>query len=143
MLVDFLATLVFLELAAVAALHVYWAFGGLWPGTDVASLVRTVVGVKDMRAMPSRPLTLAVAVALGAAGLPPLVKASLLPVFLPAGLVQACLLLVGAIFALRGIAPYLPMGKQHPVEPFATLDRRLYGPFCLAAALEYTVLWAS
>ena len=139
---DILAMVIFSELAAVAALHVYWAFGGLWPGTDAESLVRTVVGVKDMRAMPSRPLTLAVAAALVAAGLPPLVKASLLPAFLPAGLVQACLLLGSAVFALRGVASYLPLGKQHPVEPFATLDRRLYGPFCLAAALEYATLWA-
>lgn len=143
MLLTFLAMAIAVELAAVAALHVYWAFGGLWPGADVESLVRTVVGVKDMRAMPSRPLTLAVAAALVAAGLPPLAKALLLPTFLPAGLVQACLLLVGAIFALRGVAPYLPLGKQHPVEPFATLDRHLYGPFCLATALEYAALWAS
>ena len=143
MLVTFLAMVIAVELAAIAALHVYWAFGGLWPGANVESLVRTVVGVRDMRSMPSRPLTLAVAVALGAAGLPPLVKASLLPLFLPAGLVQACLLLVGAVFALRGIAPYLPFGTPHRVEPFATLDRRLYGPLCLVTALAYAALWAS
>ena len=142
MLMPFLAMAIAVELAAVAALHVYWAFGGLWPGTDVDSLVRTVVGVKDMRAMPSRPLTLAVAMALVAAGLPPLVKASLLPGFLPPGLTQVCLLLGAAVFALRGVAPYVPIGKQHPVEPFVSLDRRLYGPFCLVAAVEYAVLWA-
>ncbi|EKO39130.1 MAG: hypothetical protein B193_2156 [Solidesulfovibrio magneticus str. Maddingley MBC34] len=143
MVVTFLAMAIAVELAAIAALHVYWAFGGLWPGTDVESLVRTVVGVKNMRAMPSRPLTLAVAMALFAAGLPPLAKASLLPLFLPAGLVQACLLLVGAVFALRGVAPYLPFGTPHRMEPFATLDRRLYGPLCLVTALAYAVLWAS
>ena len=143
MLVTFLAMAIAVELAAIAALHAYWAFGGLWPGTDVDSLVRTVVGVKDMRAMPSRPLTLAVAMALVAAGLPPLAKASLLPVFLPAGLVQACLVFVGAVFVLRGLVPYLPFGKPHRVEPFATLDRRLYGPLCLVTALAYAALWAS
>jgi len=140
---DILAMAIFIELAAIAALHVYWAFGGLWPGTDVESLVRTVVGIKDMRTMPSRPLTLAVAAALVAAGLLPLGKAWLLPALLPAGLVQVCLLLGGAVFALRGLAPYLPIGKQHPVEPFTTLDRRLYGPFCLLVALEYAALWVS
>lgn len=143
MLVTFLAMAIAVELAAIAVLHVYWAFGGLWPGTDVDSLVRTVVGVKDMRSMPSRPLTLAVAMALMAAGLPPLAKASLLPAFLPLVLVQACLLLGGAVFTLRGVAPYLPFGTPYRVEPFATLDRRFYGPLCLVTALEYAVLWAS
>jgi hypothetical protein len=36
-----LAALLFL---GIAALHAYWALGGLWPGHDADSLFRTVVG---------------------------------------------------------------------------------------------------
>jgi hypothetical protein len=40
-------------LAAIAALHLYWGFGGFWPGTDEASLVDMVVGARPGSPMPS------------------------------------------------------------------------------------------
>ena len=46
-----------------------------------------------------------------------------------------------AVFLLRGIAGFLPAWRRkHPLEPFATLDGRMYSPLCLAVAAGYAVL---
>ncbi|WP_163602926.1 DUF3995 domain-containing protein, partial [Klebsiella pneumoniae] len=62
------AWLVFIVLTIVAALHLYWGFGGLWPARDQLSLARTVVGSKGISAMPSRGVTVVVAALIFTAG---------------------------------------------------------------------------
>ncbi|MEW5854033.1 MAG: DUF3995 domain-containing protein, partial [Myxococcota bacterium] len=54
-------------LALVAALHVYWAAGGKWPGTDDESLARTVVGGPPGMRAPGPAACLAVALVLAVA----------------------------------------------------------------------------
>lgn len=64
-------------LFALAGVHLYWAFGGRWPGHDEASMVEHVVGrTRGMRA-PGPAASIAVALALAVGGV--LVAATLLP----------------------------------------------------------------
>jgi len=115
----------------------------LWPGKDALSLSKTVVGVADMRLMPPGWLTLLVAALLLVAGLAPLVKAGLLPAVLSAAWTQLCLGVLAAVFGLRGLAAYVPNWRRKPrVEPFATLDRRCYGPLCLCLSVGFWLVWS-
>ena len=52
---DYTALIAAASLLAIAALHVYWAFGGYWPGHDARSLVVTVVGEPPEKPVPSTP----------------------------------------------------------------------------------------
>jgi Protein of unknown function (DUF3995) len=132
----FLSLLTFLlplVLFAIAGLHGYWGLGGLWPGHDEVSLARTVVGSKGITRMASPTACFAVTVLLIGVGLWPLFMAGVLPAFWPHWLT----LLAGWGFVLvffgRGLAAYVPAFRLlAPEEPFASLDRQLYGPLCLA-----------
>ena len=133
-----LAVLLAATLFALAAIHLYWGFGGRWPGHDEASMVEHVVGrTRGMRA-PGLVASTAVALALAAGGV--LVMASLVSTAWDPQLKTARWALL-AVFAGRGLATYVP-SMFHYAEgtPFATLNRRAYGPLCLAIALGLLVL---
>jgi hypothetical protein len=140
-----LGTLVALVLAlllwALAALHAYWGNGGLWPEDNELSLARRVVGAPDIRTMPSPTASYIVAGALFFAGLWPLVTVGVLPPIIPGEL----LILAGyglmLVFLGRGIAAYTDAFRRlFPEEPFATLDRQLYGPLCLLIGIGFAFL---
>lgn len=121
-------------LMAIAALHLYWGFGGVWPGGDADSLRATVVGTAR-GAMPGLALCALVAGALAAAAAivwarhSPLMEGPLRLVLL-AG--YAVLILV---FAARGLAPYVsPVFEYARGQPFFALNLWLYAPLCLALA---------
>lgn len=111
-------------LATVAALHGAWAIG-LWvPIRDEARLVRTVVGAQGATRMPG-PIPCAI------------VASGLLIIILSIGAEASGFRTVilgasGIVLVVRGGLSWLPFWrKMTPVEPFATLDRRVYGPLCL------------
>lgn len=133
-----LAVLLAATLLALAGIHLYWAFGGRWPGHDEASLVEHVVGrTRGMRA-PSPLSGVAVAVALATGGV--LVLATLAPTAWD-GWLKAARWVLLAVFAGRGLATYVPpVFRYAEGTPFATLNRRAYGPLCLAIALGILVL---
>jgi hypothetical protein len=113
-------------------------FGGRWPGHDEASMVEHVVGrTRGMRA-PGLLASAAVALALAAGGA--LVAATLTPTPWD-GWLKAARWLLFAVFAGRGLATYVPpVFRYAEGTPFATLNRRAYGPLCLAIALGILVL---
>jgi hypothetical protein len=121
-------------LFALAGLHLYWAFGGRWPGHDEASLVERVVGrTRGMRA-PSPAACATVALALAAGG--GLVLAAGPPATPYAPLLSAGRWALFAVFAGRGLAAYVPpIFRYAEGTPFSALNRRAYGPLCLAIAL--------
>ncbi|EJL34843.1 hypothetical protein PMI01_01536 [Caulobacter sp. AP07] len=125
-------------LFALAGIHLYWAFGGRWPGHDEASMVEHVVGrTRGMRA-PSLLSGVAVALALATGGA--LVLATLAPTAWD-GWLKAARWGLLAVFAGRGLATYVPpVFRYAEGTPFATLNRRAYGPLCLAIALGILVL---
>jgi hypothetical protein len=127
---------------ALAGLHAYWGRGGLWPEADEASLARTVIGAAGVREMPSASACYGAASVLFFAGLWPLTMiAGLMPALLPAELMLLAGYGLAAIFLGRGAAAYLPVFRRvFSEEPFATLDRRLYGPLCLAIGFGFSFL---
>lgn len=138
-----MAVSIFVVLTIVALLHAYWAFGGRWPGHDELSLARMVVGSKDITAMPARGPTLAVAVVIFLAGVVALARVDLVPVPLPPMLQSLAVTALAVVFLGRGIASFTPWFRtSQSEEPFATLDRRLYGPLCLALGTGFAVLVA-
>lgn len=129
----------FAVLSATAALHAYWAFGGLWPATSEAELVRTVIGIERDR-MPSFAMTLLVAALIFAAGAFGLVRGvlgwdSLVFIRTPLGALTA-------IFLLRGAASYLPGPLANAAEPFAQLNALYFSPLILllGACFAYLTL---
>jgi len=138
-----LAILVFLTLAAIAALHAAWGFGMRWPAEDERDLVALVVGATGRTRMPASAECLAAAVAIFIPGLVALAAAGLIAVPASPGLLAAVAALIAAVFAARGLAAYLPAWRRRfAQEPFATLDRSWFGPLCLLLALAFAFLAA-
>jgi hypothetical protein len=133
-----LAAVLAAALVALSGLHLYWGFGGRWPGHDETSMVEPGVGrTRGMRA-PGLLASTAVALALAAGGA--LVLASLTSTGWD-GWLQAGRWILFAVFAGRGLATYVPpVFRYAEGTPFATLNRRAYGPLCLAIALGILVL---
>lgn len=137
-----LAKLVFIGLSLIAALHVYWGFGGLWPADDVRSLIDTVVGDPRMTQMPSTALTLVVAALIFASGVFALAaqaRASrIVRLFVKAAVATIALVFVG-----RGVSGYaLPEDiRARLSEPFATYDQLFYSPLCLVLGAAFVALF--
>ena len=135
-----LSVIIFLILTAIAAVHVYWGFGGLWPGKNVDELIRTVVGVPGMTQMFSPGLTLAVAGLIFAAGLVALLASGVIAIG-PRWFARLGAGVLTLIFLGRGIMGFLmtPLNIEQ-TEPFATYDLWLYSPLCLVIGGAFAVL---
>lgn len=121
-------------LSAIAALHVHWALGGLWPGHDRASLAQTVLGGPPSARLPGKALTLLVALALfGSAALVLHVSGWIpVPALPPALARAACWSLVGVLL-VRGVFGFFGtlLRPSTVGTPFARWNRVLYSPLCL------------
>ena len=113
----------------LAGLHIYWARGGYWPGTDSGSLLGYVVGASPSGAMPSPAACLAVTVALSAAALIPLALIGW--VRLP--FVHLAAYGCAGVLLLRGLFGYVDHRFRPAIlgTPFYRLNRVLYSPLCL------------
>jgi len=136
-----LAAALALLLLPIAALHFYWGRGGLWPAANEAELIGTVIGNARARRMPPPWLCTLVAAAIAVTAIWPLLLVSvagshrLRPFLMLGGLA------IMAAFLLRGLAGFLPAWRRlHPLEPFASYDRRYYSPLCLLIAAGYAAL---
>ena len=120
-------------LGALGLLHLYWAIGFWVPIRDESGLARSVIGRPGIRNMPG-PVPCAV---VGMA----LLFCAVLPhrPDFPARFVL--MPMIAAVFIARGIATYLPVWRTLvPEEPFATMDRRVYGPLCVMLGIGYLIL---
>lgn len=133
---------VFVLLTVIAAIHVYWGLGGLWPGTDVRTLIDTVVGDPRLDVMPSREITFAVAGLIFASGVFALLAhapaAGLMRLF-----TKTAIAVIATVFIARGISGYaLPNAiRSQMSEPFATFDRLYYSPLCLVLGAAFVALF--
>jgi hypothetical protein len=128
-------------IAAIAALHAYWAAGGLWPGTTAAELANTVVGIPLMRTMPAPRLSALVATMIAGGAAWPLLLAPLVSRYIAPELAALGSGALAAVFLLRGLAGFTPlMTKRHTAEPFASYNRKYYSPLCLALGVGFLVL---
>lgn len=131
------ASILFLCLLIVAIAYFLWAVGSRYPIRDPALLARTVDGRTGVERI-SRAGAFGVAVfALAAAAV-----GTALGDTESGGMVLTIAgAIFGLLFALRGVLAYTAGWRaSHPVEPFATLDRRYYAPLCLVVALCFAVL---
>ena len=128
-------------MTAIAALHAYWATGGLWPGASPADLSNIVVGRVEARTMPRPKLTALVAAMIAAAAAWPLLLAPLVSRYLAPELAALGSYALAAVFLLRGVAGFTPwMAKRHSAEPFANYNRKYYSPLCLALGAGFLIL---
>jgi len=130
----------FAVLATIAALHAYWAFGGLWPAGSERRLIDTVIGDANMAQMPSMMATLMVAALIFAAALIALAAGeSLSPA--PARLARLAATGMGLVFFARGVGGYFfERFAWNPVEPFVKLNAWFYSPLCLAIGAAFLIL---
>ena len=138
---DWIAILLALILIAVAALHLSWAFGSSWPGTDQKSLSDRVVGTPDATKMPPAGLTFIVAILIACAALWPLLWQALIPYphWVPQTLVWLGMWCLAIVFLVRGLGGYLPSARL-TVEPFRTLNTIIYSPLCIALSAGFFTL---
>jgi hypothetical protein len=131
-----LAMVLSLALLVVAVLHAWWGMGGIWPAANEADLARGVIGDGRTR-MPPPWQCFAVAIVLaGLAAWPWLILA-----WPEHDLVVAGSFVIAGVFFVRAMAAYSPRWRSHfPAEPFATRDRRFYGPLCLTLAVGFLAL---
>lgn len=126
-------------LAATAIVHALWGVGSSFPAASRDSLALLAIG---QRQMPT-PIACFV-VAAGVAAMAAVASVALRWIELPGPLIQ--LAEVGcwagaAIFALRGIAGYLPaFDRVFPLEPIHTMNRIAYSPLCLLLAVLFVVV---
>lgn len=118
-------------LGALAALHGAWGLGSSFPCRDRSSLADTVAGTGHM---PGRVECGAVAGLLASAAV---LVAGLLPV--RAGVRRVGVVAVVATLGVRGVAGLAGrtdlLVPWSPSERFVRLDRRYYGPLCVALAV--------
>ncbi len=130
-----------LILMILAILHAAWGFGSTWPEEDSQSLARRVAGFKGIRQMPRPAACFFVAAVLAFAALIALTAVHLLPTSYPHWLILTALSAIAAVFTLRGLIAYTPQWRERtPEEPFASLDRRIYGPMCLIIGGALTLI---
>lgn len=140
-MIAFLALAAALILLALSVLHLIWGFGATWPEADARALARRVAGFRGVTKMPRPAACFFVAAALAFAALVTLAAAGVLPTSYPRWLALTALGAVAAVFTLRGLLAYTPQWRERtPEEPFASLDRRLYGPLCLIIGGALTVI---
>ena len=140
--VRILATSAFIVLSLIAALHVYWGFGGLWPSGDTRSLIDTVIGDPRMTQMPSTAMTLVVAALIFANGVFALAANARAPRLVRL-FIKTAIATIALVFVARGVAGYaLPESiRARMSEPFATFDQLLYSPLCLVLGAAFVVLF--
>jgi hypothetical protein len=122
----------------VAFAHLLWALGSSWPIRDQMLLAQAVVGTPGITRMPNRLLTFIISLLLLAAGIIALSLADHASGGI--GLTVAGAVLAMAFLA-RGVLGYTAGWRaRHPVEPFATLDRKNYSPLCLWIGAGFLIL---
>lgn len=120
-------------LTAIAALHLMWAIGFWTPIRDEERLAKTVVGARGVTRMPGAIPCSLVALALAFAAVLPHQAG-----FPGRGILMPVIALV---FLARGAAAYVPAWRAlAPEEPFASLDRTIYGPLCAVIGVGYLIL---
>lgn len=118
-----------LVITSLSGLHVYWALGGRWPGTDDADLAARVVGTTSF------PPPLA-CVAVAAALLTGAALVLLAEHGIGGPIVRAGAWAVSAVFVARGVVGLFD-GRIRPAireHPYHRPNLVLYSPLCLAIA---------
>jgi len=129
-----------LGMILAAAVHVYWAAGGTWPGTDRSDLARKVVGNTDE--FPSTIMTIGVAALLTAGAVLVGGATGLWALPVSASLVRMASWVVAAVLVARGALGLIVSGWRQATgngTPFTIRDALVYSPLTLLLGVS-TVL---
>ncbi|HCL63757.1 MAG TPA: DUF3995 domain-containing protein [Rhizobium sp.] len=136
-----LSVIVSIALLSIAALHLAWAAGSRFPAASDENLAHMVAGFRGQDRMPPRSASALVAAMLGLASYLALALSSLVAWPLGARLLAAAGALLALVFLARGAATYTGRWRTlTPQEPFATLDRRYFGPLSLLLGAGFVLL---
>lgn len=133
-----LTTTTTLLLIFLAVIHIYWGFGGLWPGKTKQELIDLVFGKGNQ--FPSAFSCFFVAVGLILFSLIPglwLFRNSLELDHRINHLFSYLFYLVSGIFLLRGILGYLPFLTKQWEPKFVYYTKRIYNPLCIFLGLAF------
>ncbi len=124
-------------LLLIAVLHVYWAFGGLWPAKTRVELADTVIGHQEV---PGFLPTIAVAMLMfGLAGFGPLLIWGGSEILASAA-VKWLTWAISVVFFLRAAATYVLRWFTEASEPFRSLDKWIYAPLCIVLGAGFAYL---
>ncbi len=130
-------------LVVLAGLHAWWGMGGRWPARDERSLVERIVGRTPSMRMPGFVASMLVASALFAAAVLVALQGNVISMDFGArvqGFVRTGFWIAFAVFALRGVAGFIPpIFAYADGTAFAALNRRFYSPLCLLIAAGFAV----
>jgi len=131
------ASILFLCLLTVSIAHFLWAVGSKWPIRDPELLARTVMGTPKYKRVPRFPSLIVSLLALAAAAI-----GSALADPASGGLLLTLAgIVLTLVFGIRGVLGYTAGWRaRFPLEPFATLDKRIYSPLCLLVAACFAIL---
>lgn len=130
-----LAIVIVAVLAAIALLHLSWAFGQRWPGVDEVSLAETVGGLPPGSRMHPPAACVLVASLIGIAAVVVAVDSAGVLAGPAGALVRLAYLALVAVFGLRGAAGFVPaLWRRTQGTPFHRLNRLYYSPLCLLIA---------
>lgn len=120
----------------IAALHAYWALGGIWPGKDRESLARTVVGGAPGMVFPGQAATWAVVAVLVVGAMTVLAVSRVVAIVLPAWVMRSAALVGAGVLFARGVEGFFDVRLRPDTagSPFARLNVALYSPLCLVLA---------
>ena len=131
------ASILFLCLLTVAIAHFLWAVGSPWPIRDPQLLANTVIGRPGVQRVPRLAALVVALLVLAAAA----IGTALGDTESGGLLLTLAGIVLALVFAARGIIGYTPGWRaRFPLEPFATLDRRIYSPLCLIVAACFAIL---
>jgi hypothetical protein len=125
-------------IGGLAALHVFWAFGGT---LGTVAVLPTRDGVPLLR--PTHAVTLAVAVGLAGASYVALAVVELVPWGLPRPALPSGCAVLAVLFGGRAIGElrYVGFFKRVRGTAFAWWDTRVFSPLCAALSTGYLLLW--
>ena len=120
-------------LGALGLVHVFWAFGGVWPARTGPALAKAVVGPAQ-EAMPGAVACLGVAALLAAAAALVLARAELVAVPGPQWIVDVGTWVIAGVLAARAAVGLVTWVKADHSQLYHRLDVALYSPLCLLIA---------
>ncbi|MCT8333759.1 DUF3995 domain-containing protein [Leptospira sp. 85282-16] len=125
-----------LLLLFLAAIHVYWGFGGLWPGKNKQELIDLVFGKGDR--FPAPFMCLLVAIFLFFFSMLPILWILKTKLSLDGKMIfglRILLTIVSLIFLLRGLLAYFPFITKQWKPIFVYYTKRIYNPLCISIGL--------
>ncbi len=129
MLNQYITIILFSLLNLIGLVHIYWGFGGLWPGVDKQDLIDKVYGRGDK--MPKLLECMIVALLLALTSLFPILKFFVHSKYVSTFTLNIFILFTMCLFTARGIIGYLPIVERQMNAKFVRLNRIFYSPMCL------------